>query len=585
MCSISSRTQEELVLTLSSCQAMSIEIQKQIKDNATSVSDFFSDLYKWTEDQVKEERRREIRKTARQVGIDEAQKLIAAKPAERDAAEKINDAHVDGERSDPIKRDNAPIAQYYHDWDRYDPEAEVGRIEDEALQSQRAEREARQAEKDRILDEMALKPNGDRTRTSAAKPRVKVSVRRSGRKVAPVDLAAPRKDEANRLFGAGRYREAIAAYTAAIDCLDKYEPPEAGSNFGDKVHEDGAGEKEAIALKVALLANRALACLKLEDWRECVLDASEALRFEPMHHKAMLRRGFALARMKRWGPAAKDLEQAVSADPADKKANAELQMVRRMLTEQAKDARAHAKCVICDSTRSPSMPTRKLLVKVLQAKPLKPIKPAKAEADMPVRETEEAGDVPAPPCPPSASAPSARTYVPRSVRMRGLRAPLAEASDHGPGGQGAAKKPMSFYQFEAQWARSRPMDRASLLHRLGAASLPALFRESLDSELLASILEALEVDLAEGHSQNQFAAEVLGSLSRTPRFELSLQSLTVPERKHLDEVLAKLRVEVSAEEMAKLDDAFRPAVNAVALQFCKSVATVAHTAMPHVWMG
>lgn len=531
---------------------MSIEIQKQIKDNATSVSDFFSDLYKWTEDQVKEERRREIRKTARQVGIDEAQKLIAAKPAERDAAEQINDAHVDGERSDPIKRDNAPIAQYYHDWDRYDPEAEVGRIEEEAFQSQRAEREARQAEKDRILDEMALKPNGDRTRTSAAKPRVKVSVRRSGRKVAPVDLAAPRKDEANRLFGAGRYREAIAAYTAAIDCLDKYQPAEAGSNLGDRIHEDGAGEKEAIALKVALLANRALACLKLEDWRECVLDASEALRFEPMHHKAMLRRGFALARMKRWGPAAKDLEQAVSADPEDKKANAELQMVRRMLTEQAKDARAHAKCVICDSTRAPSMPTRKLVVKVLQAKPLKPIKPAK-EADMPVCATEEAGDVPAPPCPSSASAPSARTYVPRSVRMRG-RHPAEVGSDHGQG----AKKPMSFYQFEAQWARSRPLDRASLLRRLGAASLPALFRESLDSELLASILEALEVDLAEGHSQNQFAVEVLGSLSRTPRFELSLQSLTAPERKQLDEVLAKLRVEVSAEEMAKLDDAFRP---------------------------
>ncbi|CAE7751863.1 TTL1 [Symbiodinium sp. CCMP2456] len=264
MCSISSCTHEQQVLTLSSCQVMSIEIQKQIKDNATSVSDFFSDLYKWTEDQVKEERRREIRKTARQVGIDEAQKLIAAKPAERDAAEQINDAHADGERSDPIKRDNAPIAQYYHDWDRYDPEAEVGRIEEEAFQSQRAEMDARQAEKDRILDEMALKPNGDRTRTSAAKPRVKVSVRRSGRKVAPVDLAAPRKDEANRLFGAGRYREAIAAYTAAIDCLDKYQPSEAGYNPGDRVHEDGAGEKEAIALKVALLANRALACLKLE---------------------------------------------------------------------------------------------------------------------------------------------------------------------------------------------------------------------------------------------------------------------------------------------------------------------------------
>ena len=98
-------------------------------------------------------------------------------------------------------------------------------------------------------------------------------------------------------------------------------------------------------------------------------------------------------------------------------------------------------------------------------------------------------------------------------------------------------------------------------------------------------LQSLERSMGAGHSQNQFAVEVLGSLSRldffgdivcvfdvricaarTPRFELSLQSLTAPERKQLDEavwvlcltlglhmpalhaeVLAKLRVEVSAE--------------------------------------
>ncbi|CAE6952894.1 RPAP3 [Symbiodinium natans] len=281
---------------------------------------------------------------------------------------------------------------------------------------------------------MALKPNGDRTRTSTAKPRVKVSVRRSGRKVAPVDLAAPRKDEANRFFGAGRYREAIAAYTAAIDCLDKYEPAADGasSTCGDRVQEaDCAGEeKEAIALKVALLANRALACLKLEDWRECVLDASEALRFEPMHQKALLRRGFALARMKRWGPAAKDLDRAVSADSTDKKAAAELQMVRRMLTEQAKDARAHAKCVMCDSTRSPNMSTRKLQVKVLQARPIKAVKEVsqsshqkEALASQQHTTTIEtlAGD-PAPPGPSSVSAPRSR-YVPRSVRIRGRQSP------------------------------------------------------------------------------------------------------------------------------------------------------------------
>ncbi|CAK9093445.1 unnamed protein product [Durusdinium trenchii] len=347
---------------------MSIEIQKRIKDNATSVSDFFSDLYKWTEDQEKEERRRQIRKTAQQAGVNEAQKLLVAKPAESTPAVKVDD-EVQDDRSDAIRRDRNPMAQYYNDWDQYDPDAEVDKIEDEAFQQQRAEREARQAEKDRILDEMALKPNGDRTRTTTARPRVKISVRRSGRRVAPVDLAAPRKDEANRLFGAGRYREAIAAYTAALDCLEKYEPPEAPGRAvrstadGGRDQEDSCGqEQEAIALKVALLANRALACFKLEgarcvaacalepgcwcrcrapcravwslgagaaagrccqlsaDWRECVVDASEALRFEPLHHKATLRRGFALARMKRWGPAAKDLDRAVSVDPADKKA-------------------------------------------------------------------------------------------------------------------------------------------------------------------------------------------------------------------------------------------------------------------------
>ncbi|CAJ1381444.1 unnamed protein product [Effrenium voratum] len=337
---------------------MSIDIQKRIKDNATSVSDFFSDLYKWTEDQAKEERRREIRKTAQQLGVPEAQKLVAAKTATQNGQ---SDAT---ERTEPIRRDCTAMAQYYNDWDQYDPDQEVQKIEEEAFQKQRTEREMRQADQDRILDEMALKPDGDRSRTSAAKPRVKVSVRRSGRKVAPVDLAAPRKDEANRLFSAGRYREAIAAYTAALDCLDKYEPPEAGALDSNKQDDCAGEEQEAIALKVALLANRSLACLKLEDWRECFVDASEALRFEPSHHKAMLRRGFALARMKRWGPAAKDLERAASRDPADKKASAELQMVRRMLAEQAKEARAHAKCVMCDPTRHSTMPSRKLVVKV-----------------------------------------------------------------------------------------------------------------------------------------------------------------------------------------------------------------------------
>lgn len=36
-------------------------------------------------------------------------------------------------------------------------------------------------------------------------------------------------------------------------------------------------------------------------------------------------------------------------------------MTRRMLADQAKEARAHAKCAMCDPTRDPTMPTRKRL--------------------------------------------------------------------------------------------------------------------------------------------------------------------------------------------------------------------------------
>lgn len=522
---------------------MSIDIQKQIKDNATSVSDFFSDLYKWTEEQEKEEKRREIRLTASQVGVNEARAKLAKKPVDvaPGAAEKPPIRNAPGneagdERSDPIRRDGNAMAQYYNDWDQYDPDAEVDKIDDEAFQQQSAERAARQAEKDRILDEMALKPNGDRSRTSTARPRVKVSVRRSGRKVAPVDLAAPRKDEANRLFGTGRYREAIASYTAALDCLDKYEPPDqVKENNGGAIDDCCGQEKEAIDLKVALLANRALACFKLEDWRECVVDASEALRFEATHHKATLRRGFALARMKRWGAAAKDLDRAVATDPSDKKAVAELQMVRRMLAEQAKEARAHAKCVMCDPTRYPTMPTRKLTVKVRRKDE------ANGGASVPQQEPEEkhplvneevTASVQAPNAKSAARPIAVRNYVPRSAGLRSQQA-------HSQGG----KVSMNFYQFEAQWNRLRGkfLERAQLLQKVGAAALPALFRESLDSELVSSIAEALAAQLKDSAGPTRFAIDVLEALSRTPRFELSIHCLTSSEKALLEEVLADLR--------------------------------------------
>lgn len=563
---------------------MSMEIQKQIKDNSTSVSDFFQDLYKWTEDQDKQERRRDIRRTAEKNGVREAQKLAEATAKPSPAV----DAKKEKEPEDPkdaIKRDKTPMAQYYNDWDQYDPEAEVEKIEEDALNQQRAEREERQAQKDRILDEMALKGDGDRSRTSTAKPRVKISVRRSGRKIAPVDLAAPRKEEANRLFSSGRYREAIASYSAGLDSLEKYEPPGSegtvsSSATSDKTQEDDCAgkETEAIALKVALLANRGLACLKLEEWRDCIADCSEALRFDPEHHKAILRRGFAQARLKRWGLAAKDLGRALAIDPEDKKASAELQMAKRMLAEQAKEARARAKCVMCDPTRAAVMPTRRLQVKVHRGEEPAPApQTSSQEATLPSPSLQAAGTAETMT---GGSAPSKDiqprpAYVPRSVRLRGRQvsgsadknSEASTASGTAVSSSKAGKIPaMSFYQFEARWGRLRgkPRERAAFLQKIGAENLPALFRESLDSELLASILEAIAGDLAEtteSADASAFAVDVLDAMSRTQRFELSLHSLTVDEKQVIDRVLdmiSKCKPACGHEKLETLCSVFKP---------------------------
>lgn len=570
-----------------------MNIQKQIKDNSRDVSEYFSDLVKWEEDQ----NNKEVRRKAKEQGIrpDTVKKAV---PPPRGS-----DDQDDGE-NDPIARDKLPMPQYYHNWDQFDPEEEVDKLDEIAEGENRQKKEERKAEQNRILDEMAWNGDGDRVRTTKARPRVKVSVRAKGRRPAPVDLARPKKEEANNYFAAGRFKEAMVCYSVALEYLEKYEPPplpgetsaEAPAETADDASatatKEGAGqETEAIELKVTLLANRAQALIKIEEWREAAEDCCEALRFDPNHHKSILRRGFALAKMKRWGLAARDLEQAVANDPADRKAAAELSMVRRNLAEQAKEVRAHAKAIICDTTRQSSMPTRKLTVKVRHKGDAFLSTPAEGSSATPAAEAPAAfapqprvggarGEARAvvdleaegPPVAASASAsasePAPRTkqpYVPRSVRIRG-RQPVPEESNisEEPSSAAPSRDPaVNFYSFEAQWTRNRnkPRDRAAQLRRIGAAALPALFRESLDAELVGSIISVLSTELkGEALDAAAFASSVMGSLSRTQRFEATLDALSTEEREVCQEVLASLEDQAGecTEDLGALRHAFAP---------------------------
>jgi tetratricopeptide (TPR) repeat protein len=488
------------------------------------------------------------------------------------APPEVDPQHTNGETSDQskeqsIRRDKIPMPQYYHKWDQFDAEDEVEKIDDAEIAKQRYEIEQKQAQKDRILDEMAWNGDGDRRRTSTARPRVKISVRAKGRRPAPIDLAKPKKEEANTLFAQGRFKEAMCAYSAALEYLEKYEPSGNGTGTEATDRADGAGEEtEALELKVTLLANRAQALIKIEEWREAIVDCDEALRFQPDHHKAILRRGFALAKQKRWSAAARDLQRAVAKDPQDKKAAAELQMARRNLAEQAKEVRAHASAIICDTTRTPIMPTRRLMVKarrhgddgapssVVSASSTAPKFPqplpkgargeSSVQSDLEVTGTSASSQATiANGSTAGHNNASRRPYVPRSVRIRG-RQPAPEELDSPAESASSSSIPsVNFYAFEAQWTRNRqkPRERASQLRKVGADALPALFRESLDAELVASIVSVLAFDLNAGtEGAVAFAASVLEALSRTLRFTASLEALSAQERATCEEVLVSL---------------------------------------------
>jgi len=587
---------------------MSISAQKQIKDNSTDVREYFSDLWNWTADKEKEEKRRPVRAAAKkgETSLAEAhsknltsveQKSDSKKDEtsfkgrfkEEGGFKEAKDGTMDNGGEDAIERDKLPMPQYYNNWDQYDVDGEIDKLDDEACERNQAEREAKQLERDKILDQLAIRGDGERIRTTKAKPRVKISVRTSGRRASPLDLALPKKEEANRYFADGRYREAMQLYSAGLDLLEKYEPPERKRETGEEEAEatqdnrktgDSAGdESQAFALKVTLLANRAAVLCKLEEWREAAEDTTEALRFDPDHHKSLLRRGTAFARMKRWGHAAKDLERVVAVDPTDAKAQRDLKTAKRMLVDQLKESRESAKLAMCDPGRDSVMPTRRL--KVRSSVPTPSTVSARVNMDEDLvdqlghtpKSVVEATDNGASASSAPAPAKERQPYVPRSVRMRGGGRQAVSAPSGYQEGSGEARAvsstasssapQMNFYTFEAQWTRLRKdqSGRAALLRRMGARGLPALFRESLDAELVASIISVLKFELSDNTDAAGFAFDTMEALARTPRFELSLSVLSSTERQICVDVLDTLNDERSQrnpDRYAALCEAYRP---------------------------
>eukprot|EP00746_Dinoflagellata_sp_MGD_P012628 gnl/MRDRNA2_/MRDRNA2_126993_c0_seq1.p1 gnl/MRDRNA2_/MRDRNA2_126993_c0~~gnl/MRDRNA2_/MRDRNA2_126993_c0_seq1.p1 ORF type:complete len:555 (+),score=149.36 gnl/MRDRNA2_/MRDRNA2_126993_c0_seq1:95-1759(+) len=525
---------------------MSIEVQKQIKDNSSDVRGYFDDLYKWTAQKKKEETRRE---RASPDGSLPKQFVPpprgSVEPEEKPKKQKQKDNN-DEVKNDPTKkRDVTPMPKYYSSWDQYNVDSELERLDEEA----RLDDLDRKEEAEKLYDEKM-----DRLRTSNAKPGMKIRIRRAQRRASPVDNATSKKEEANQYFQAGRFKDAMVAYTVALDYLESYEPLEEGQE-AKTPDDDGVGDiSEALLLKANLYANRAAACMKLESYLDVVDDCSDALRCSPGHLKASFRRGTANSKLKRWGRAAKDLEVVCAADPSDKKAATELRYVKRMLAEDAKELRRHAQRIMCDPTREPKMPTRRLVVSAGQGKsPVDadqceaaigsaapaPIPAEKAPSAKVAQEAEDVVDTAKSAALLEAALAEKRAakpkYIPRSVQLQ--KGPSKASKSQAP------QATMNFYAFETAWERPRcsVADRIKLLRKVGPEALPGVLRESLSSELVASITATLHAHLqAEGEQESAWTFRVITSLTQAQRFDVSLRCLSEEERCTCEAVIAAL---------------------------------------------
>ncbi|XP_039217949.1 protein unc-45 homolog A [Crotalus tigris] len=104
--------------------------------------------------------------------------------------------------------------------------------------------------------------------------------------------------EGNEHFQAGRYAEALAAYTRALGLA--------------------APEAEADSQRALLFRNRAACQLKLEDYAQAEADASRALELDGHDVKSLFRRSQALRGLGRLDRAASDLQLCVRLEPKNK---------------------------------------------------------------------------------------------------------------------------------------------------------------------------------------------------------------------------------------------------------------------------
>jgi len=305
------------------------------------------------------------------------------------------------------------------------------------------------------------------------------------------------KQRGNTAFAAGALGEAVALYTQALETAPAADRHKLLSNRAAAHLKAATREVEAAGAEAAAEAETTALELAAADARECV-------RLQPSFAKGHYRLGTALTRLRRPAEAVAVLEEGLRRAPM----NDELRTALRAAREAQETARRAA-----------------------------------------LREAKEGA--PPPPLHHAAAAPPPRApkvdYAAAAAAARGAEAIAAAGLPVAPGAADGSL-PTSAQQFDREWSALRgapPADRRAWLARLPADRYSDVFGESLSEATLASVVDCVDGCLAaDGGGDDEvaaFAAQVLGGLASTKRFEMLLMFLGGKEKKAVQRIFDGLR--------------------------------------------
>lgn len=283
------------------------EIQRQIKENSMSISDYLKDLNEW-EKEIKTKDK--ILKSQTKVNNQPSKFINEQIQDTSNHSASVNELETANSTTKILKRDVNSIKDYYDAWNRINIEEEDLKDKDEIpIPINNSE----------ISTKKDLYTNPKKISQAKANTSiVMTNIRQAINETKSEEYIDKIKTEANAYFSIGNYNKSIELNTAALKHIDEGK----FNRSTDIKHK----------LKIAICNNRGNSHLKQNNYKEGIKDFNYVLENDTNNIKALFRRGFCYYKLRLYTKAIDDLQTAMDLSQESEK-NSILKLINDSLNE------------------------------------------------------------------------------------------------------------------------------------------------------------------------------------------------------------------------------------------------------------